>query len=68
MEAINITVVDLDFVTMMEVIEECENLTRVNETLSTRVDEEIADEEIGYWSLLRGIVPGMVCDGTEGPV
>ena len=68
MEAINITVVGLDFVTMMEVIEECENLTRVNETLSTRVDEEIADEEIGYWSLLRGIVPGMVCDDTEGPV
>ena len=59
--------VGLDFATMMEVIEECENLTRVNETLSTRVDEEIADEEIGYWSLLRGIVPGMASDGAGGP-
>ena len=52
---------------MMEVIEECENLTRVNETLSTRVDKQIADEEIGYWSLLRGIVPGIVLILTDQP-
>ena len=47
---------------MMEVIRFCENLTltRENETVSNRIDSDVANEEIGYWSLLRGIVPGMI--------
>ena len=60
MEANNITVAGVDFATMMEIIEYCENLTRIDETFDTRVDKEVAEKEIGYWSLLRGIIPGRV--------
>ena len=45
---------------MMEIIGFCENLTRENETVSSRIDNNVVDEEIGYWSLLRGIIPGMI--------
>ena len=58
----NISVVAVNFSQMMEVIRFCENLTltRENETVSNRIDSDVANEEIGYWSLLRGIVPGMI--------
>ena len=58
----NISVVAVDFSKMMEIIRFCENLTltRENETVSNRIDSDVANEEIGYWSLLRGIVPGMI--------
>ena len=45
---------------MMEIIGFCENLTRENETVSSRIDNNVVDEEIGYWSLLRGIIPGII--------
>ena len=50
----------VEFSTMMEIIVFCENLTRDNETVSNRIDSNVVNEEIGYWSLLRGIVPGMI--------
>ena len=45
---------------MMEIIGFCENLTRENETFSNRIDNNVVDEEIGYWGLLRGIIPGII--------
>ena len=60
LEAKNISVMAVEFSTMMEIIASCENLTRENETVSNRVDSNVVNEEIGYWSLLRGIVPGMI--------
>ena len=50
----------VEFSTMMEIIGFCENLTRENDTVSSRIDNNVVDEEIGYWSLLRGIIPGMI--------
>ena len=50
----------VEFSTMMEIIGFCENLTRENETVSSRIDNNVVDEEIGYWSLLRGIIPGII--------
>ena len=60
LEAQNISVMAVEFSTMMEIIASCENLTRENETVSNRVDSNVVNEEIGYWSLLRGIIPGMI--------
>ena len=60
LEAKNISVMAVEFSTMMEIIGFCENLTRENETVSNRIDSNVVNEEIGYWSLLRGIVPGMI--------
>ena len=55
--------VEVEFSTMMEIIRFCENLTRENETdVSNRIDSNVVNEEIGYWSLLRGIVPGIIYD------
>ena len=50
----------VEFSRMMEIIGFCENLTRENETVSSRIDNNVVDEEIGYWSLLRGIIPGII--------
>ena len=60
LEAQNISVMAVEFSTMMEIIGFCENLTRENETVSSRIDNNVVDEEIGYWSLLRGIIPGII--------
>ena len=56
LEKDNHTVKLVDFDTMLDVLEACDNLT--DNTLVNRLDTEVADSEVGFWSLIRGIIPG----------
>ena len=40
---------------MLDVLDECDKLTE--DSLVNRLDKEIVDSEVGYWSLIRGITP-----------
>ena len=52
----NITVTPVNFDTMMKLLEVCDNLSE--KKLVSRIDKEAEDSEVGFWSLIRGIVPG----------
>ena len=41
---------------MLAVLDECDKIT--GDSLVSRLDTEIVDSEVGYWSLIRGIIPG----------
>ena len=41
---------------MMKVIEACDKLSE--DDLHTRLDKDVTDDEVGYFSLIRGIIPG----------
>jgi len=53
----------VDFDTMLDVLEACDNLT--DNTLVNRLDTEVADSEVGFWSLIRGIIPGTLWCGVN---
>ena len=43
---------------MLVVIDACDNMT--DHGFVNRVDTEVVDSEVGFWSLIRGIVPGKI--------
>ena len=58
LEKENYTVNFIDFNTMLVVIDACDNMT--DHGFVNRVDTEVVDSEVGFWSLIRGIVPGKI--------
>jgi len=63
LEKDNYTVTQIDFDTMLDVLEACDNLT--DNSLVNRLDTEVADSEVGFWSLIRGIIPGTLWCGVN---
>jgi len=61
LEKENYTVNFIDFNTMLVVIDACDNMT--DHGFVNRVDTEVVDSEVGFWSLIRGIVPGTLWCG-----
>jgi len=56
LERDNFTVTLISFNSMLDVLEACDKMSE--DTLVSRLDTEVADSEVGYWSLIRGIIPG----------
>ena len=52
----NYTVTLVDFSTMLDILDACDNIT--GDSPVNRLDTEVADSEVGFWSLIRGIIPG----------
>lgn len=63
LEKENFTVTLIDFPTMLAVLDECDKIT--GDSLVSRLDTEIVDSEVGYWSLIRGIIPGTLWCGVN---
>jgi len=59
----NYNVFDLNFSNMMKVIKACDKLSE--DDLHTRLDKEVTDDEVGFFSLIRGIIPGTLWCGVN---
>eukprot|EP00092_Neocalanus_flemingeri_P037971 GFUD01041336.1.p1 GENE.GFUD01041336.1~~GFUD01041336.1.p1 ORF type:complete len:337 (-),score=54.09 GFUD01041336.1:121-1131(-) len=53
----------IDFETMLAVLDACDELTEYS--IVNRVDTDVVDSKVGFWSLIRGIVPGTLWCGLN---
>jgi len=63
LEMENFTVNLIHFDTMLTVIDACDKMTE--DELVNRVDKEVVDSGVGFWSLISGIIPGTLWCGLN---